>query len=153
MYSFYIDNDDIKIFMNKLLKDDTFNGFELRSCEIKKNIVITMDGRINKDWYDEDVENDYAPWMEIRHYIFDIIKGKRTPNYIKMILSLKKSAAEKIHNNAKACFLNILFEEGKVAVVTGTAQKEFSLDKSVDEAWEDSVKKFFKKMKIVQHRE
>lgn len=153
MYSFYVDGDDIKIFMNKLLKEDFFNSFELRSCEIKKNIFISIDGKLNKGWYNEEPVNDYSSWAETRPYIFEFIKGKKTPENIRLILSLNNSASEKIHTNAKACFLNILFEEGKIAVVTGTAQKEFSLDKSVDEAWEDNVRKFFKKMGIVQNIE
>lgn len=151
MYSFYIDGKDIKVFMNKLLKEDFFNSFELRSCEIKKNIFLTIDGKLNKKWYKDKPANDYSCWAEARPYIFDFIKGKKAPEHIKLILSLNSSALGKIHRNAKACFLNILFEEGKVAIVTGTAQKEFSLDKGVDDAWEDNVKKFFKKMGIIQN--
>lgn len=151
MYSFYIDGEDIKIFMNKLLKEDSFKGFELRSCELKKDIVITIDGRLDKSWYDEEPDRDYISWNDAKKYVFDFIKGKRTPKFMKIILSLNSLAASKIHNNAKACFLNIIFEEGKVAVATGTAQKEFSLDKSVDMAWEDSVKIFFRRLGVVQN--
>lgn len=153
MYSFFIDGEDIKIFMNKLLKENSFSGFDLRSCEIKKDIFISFDGRLNKSFFDEEIEEDYCNWENAKHYIYDSIKGKKQPESIKLILSLNKNALEKIHKNAKACFLNIVFEEGKVAVATGTAQREFSLDKSLDDAWEDSVKRFFNKMNIVQNVE
>lgn len=148
MYSFYIDNDDIKVFMNKLLIDDSFYSFELRSCEVKKDITFSIDGLINKNWYDEEIITDFINWSNVQPYIFNIIKGKKVPSYIKIVLGLNTNAVEKIHSNAKACFLNILFEDGKAGIVTGTAQKEFTLDKSVDAAWEDNVKKFFRKLQI-----
>lgn len=153
MYSFYIDGDDIKVFMNKLLKEDTFNGFELRVCEIKKNVFISVDGRLNKKWYAEEIKREYTTWSEIRPNIFEFIKGKKAPESIKLVLSLNKNAVEKIHNNLRSCFLNINFEGGIITVVTGTDQKEFSLDKSHNDAWEDSVKRFFKKLGIVQKTE
>lgn len=151
MYSFYIDGSDIKIFMNCLLKEETFKGFDLRSCEIKKNVFISIDGKLNKKWYDEEIEKDYISWEKIKPAVFEHIKGKKTPESMKLVLSV--SNPDKIHSNAKACFLNILYEEDKVAVVTGTAQKEFSMDKSLDDVWEDNIKRFFKKMKIVQNIE
>lgn len=151
MYSFYIDGSDVKLFMNKLLRGDDFNSFNMVSCDVVKNVTVTIDGRVTKDWYDEKVENKFEKWENVRGYIFDIIKGKKSPKKIKLVLSLDESIIEKIHKNAKSCSLKIEFADNKVNVLTGVMQKEFSLDKSLDDNWDQSVKKFFKKLEIAQN--
>ncbi|MGN1319105.1 MAG: DUF5721 family protein [Lachnospirales bacterium] len=149
MYSFYIDGKDVKIFMNNLLKSDTFKGFDLILCEIKKDIYISIEGKLNLSWFDEKPENEYIRWENIKPVVYEHIKGKRSPDNMKIILSL--SHPELIHNNAGSCSLTITYKEDKVKVTTGTAPKVFSLDKSIDEAWTENVKKFFKKMGVVQN--
>lgn len=151
MYSFYIDKDDVKTFMNELIKKDTFDKFEVRSCDITTFVTYSIDCRINRSWYEDETTRFFCKWGELRPYIYNIIKGNKKPKSIKIVMALSEKAAAKIHPNGKACFINIVFEEERVAVVTGTAQIEFSLDKSLDFAWEDKVKEFFKKLNITQN--
>ena len=68
---------------------------------------------------------------------------------MKIILSAAPSAAEKIHRNAAALFINITFENGAIGVTTGFSQKVFALDKSLDQAWDEVVEKFFKKHGVI----
>jgi hypothetical protein len=42
----------------------------------------------------------------------------------------------------------MVFENGKITFTTGTAQKNFSMDKSLDEVWENKVKEIFNKLGI-----
>lgn len=151
MYSFYIDGDDIKTFMNELIKGSSFDKFEVRGCDITTFVTYSIDGRLNKSWFEEDTERFFCKWSELKPYVFSIIKGNKKPKSMKIVLALNEKASARVHPNGKACFINIVFEEERVAVVTGTAQIEFSLDKSLDEAWEERVKGFFKKMNIVQN--
>lgn len=151
MYSFYIDGGDIKKFMNIFLKEDIFDKFEVRSCELTTFVTFDIDCRLNKSWFDEDPGRDYCLWKELRPYIYELIKGRKKPKTMKFVMALSAKGAEKIHPNALACFVNIVFEEDKIGVVTGTAQKEFSLDKSLELAWGEKIREFFDKMEITQN--
>jgi len=51
----------------------------------------------------------------------------------------------KAHENAAAMFLNLNFEEGTARFTTAIAQKTFSLDKSIDQVWDQKIVNFFKK--------
>lgn len=151
MYSFYIDGEDIKKFMNIFLKEDKFDKFEVRNCQLTTFVSYDIDCKLNKYWFEEPPEREYCKWCELRPHIFELIKGKRKPKSMKFVISLSQKAAEKIHINAQACFLNIVFEEDKIGVVTGTAQKEFSLDKSLELEWGERVRAFFNKLEITQN--
>ncbi len=151
MYSFYIDGNDIKTFMNELIRGESFDRFQVRGCEITTFVTYSIDGRINRDWYEDDKDRYFCTWKELKPYIHNIIKGSKKPKSMKIVLALSEKAAAKIHPNGKACFINIVFEEEKVAVVTGTAQIEFTLNKELDEAWEERVKGFFEKLGITQN--
>ncbi len=153
MYSFYIDGNDIKKFMNIFLKQESFDKFEVRSCELTTFVTFEIDCKLNKSWYDTEPKRTYCRWSELRPYIFELIKGKRKPKNMKFVIALSPAAAEKMHPNALACFLNIVFEEDKISVVTGTAQKEFSLDKSLELEWGEKIREFFGKLQITQNIE
>lgn len=150
MYSFYIDGNDIKRFMNMLLKEDKFDKFEVRSCTAATFVTFDIDCRLIKEDNDES-GIAYCRWSELRPYIYELIKGKKKPKSIKIVMAFSGKMAEKVHENAQACFLNIVFEEDKVAVVTGTAQKTFSLDKSLENEWGERIKSFFDKLEITQN--
>lgn len=151
MYSFYIDNDDIKKFMHIFLKEDKFDKFEVRSCQLTTFISFDIDCKLNKEWFDNENIGDYCRWKDLKPYIFELIKGKKKPKSMKFVMALSQRGAEKLHPNALACFLNIEFEENKVNVRTGTAQKEFSLDKSLELLWGEKIREFFDKLGILQN--
>lgn len=151
MYSFYIDGDDIKKFMNIFLKENKFDKFEVRSCELTTFVTFDIDCKLNKSWFDTVPERNYCEWKELKPHIFELIKGKKKPKSMKFVMALSTKAAEKIHPNAQACFINIVFEEDKVGVVTGTAQKEFTLDKSLELVWGERIREFFEKLEITQN--
>lgn len=96
----------------------------------------------------EDRESNYAKWEEIKPYVFDIIKGKRKPKLIKIVFSLDKEKMEKLSNNASALYLNLIYEENKAVFTTAISEKEFSLDKSLDNIWGEYIKEFFKENSI-----
>jgi len=130
---------NVKEFMGKLLKEDIFDHFEVRKVEI----VSFMHFEINHIAAKE----DFTTWAVLREYVFNIIKGAEAPTLIKIVFS--KNDAENIHENAAALFLNFHYEAGEAYVTTGTAQKVFAMDKSVDHAWEDWVNAFFSKNKLL----
>ncbi len=156
MYVFYICDTEVKNFMNKILREHYFDNFELRTVEIQSFAKFDIDGKIIKQQQELDEETSqeetsnvfFCKWEKIRPYVFEFVKGKVKPAYMKFVISAPKELLEKISDNAAALFLNFVFEKDKVVCTTGTAQKTFALNKELDLAWEEYVKNFFKEIQI-----
>lgn len=146
MYSFYIKDNETKKFMNLLLKESTFDRFECCACELTTLTQIKIDGRINKDFYEEKPNRYFCLWAELKPIVFFLVKGKKLPKHIKIVLMLSESACQRLHPNGKSCFLNITFKDGRLLFVTGTAQREFSPDRELDTIWDNTVKRLFAKL-------
>ena len=81
--------------------------------------------------------------------ILPIIKTSAKPKLVKIVFSYKAQDAAAIHANAAALFLNMVYENDTVSFTTATAQKEFALDKSLDDSWGEWVRGFFVRKNIV----
>lgn len=148
MYIFYIVKSEIKIFMNKLLKGNEFDSFEVRKIELETISKFSIEGKINKDYLPEDEKREFCTWQELKPYIFQIVKGNKKPKNMKIIFSLSKNIIDQLSDNVSAMFLNVNFEDNKIICTTGTSQKNFSLDNTVDIIWEEYINKFIKQAGI-----
>lgn len=148
MYIFYIVKSEIKIFMNKLLKGNEFDSFEVRKIELETISKFSIEGKINKNYLPEDEKREFCTWQELKPYIFQIVKGNKKPKNMKIIFSLSKNIIDQLSDNASAMFLNVNFEDNKIICTTGTSQKNFSLDNTVDIIWEEYINKFIKQAGI-----
>lgn len=137
-----------KEFMSILLKGTAFDKLLVRTVSLRTNIVYEMDCTLNKEWFtdteQESVIDKYASWAEIRPTVFGLIKGSKLPGYMKIVLSPSSEATLKIHSNAAALFINIIFEDNKLNIITGSSEKSFSLDKAVEHSWDEYAARFFK---------
>ena len=151
MLALTISNDELKNFMGKLLKEETFAAFEVRSAEISMHFNIEIDGLLNKSLLPEDEipRRNYILWEEARPLVFDFIKGKVKPKSIKVVLSLPAEDVERLHKNASAYFINILFENDSIMITTAASEKVFSMDKSVISSFNDYVVEFLSRTGIV----
>lgn len=152
---------DVKNFMNQLLIGDTFDQFPMAEASITTFNNFSIDGMINKDFYDTDTQNIltqnhkvYSTWNEIKSFCFSIIRGKRTPLQFKIIfqftpeqLSLimdsEKSKEIASFSSISSLFLNIQYKNHMLLCTTGISQKVFSLDKSTEQQWDSAVRLFF----------
>ena len=148
MNSFYIDKNDIKPFMAGLFKGSELDKLLLRTFEAKARTTTILDGKLNKSFFEEEPSEDYIVWEDIRELAFSSIKGSKSPNLMKIILSLPSQRLEEFSPNAAALFINILYENGELLISTGSAQKEFSLDRSFEALWADYAVKLLKAMGI-----
>ncbi len=131
--------------MNCLLKQNVFDDFEVREVILHTFNKLHIDGKRNKAFYQEEETqtlSEYLAWSEMRSYLFELIKGKRPPTYLKVILSTTDQNTKAISSDASTFFLNIVYQEEKIQCTTGTAYATFSLDKSPEKAWDDHVTKF-----------
>lgn len=141
---------DIKFFMNKLLKEDTFNLFEVRGVEIYSFTKFEIDGFLEPSLLGAETSSrSYCTWQELKPYVFNIIKGNVKPRSIKIIFSLDTEKSTSLHNNAAALYLNMHFVDETVTFTTGTSQKNFALDKSLDNIWEEYIRNFFKQNNFI----
>ena len=146
MYVFSLDGEDIKKFMNALLRENGFDIFRVHSCEITTFCNFSIDGTVNKDFFEDEAPEGNCPWAVLKPVVFNIIKGKKLPKVFKLVLGVPKDKLPLLHDNLKEAFLNINYENGKINFVTGTLQNEFRLDKQQDEAFENYIRKLFKKL-------
>ena len=150
---------DVKECMGKLLLSETFDPFYFIEGEIVTFSTFTMDGYLKKDFFDEEnaPEREYALWKDMREFCFSIIKGKRTPLSFKFVLGLSDSNIEKLllqqeldckPQDVRGLYINLKYDGQNLQCVTGTAMNLFTMDKSLEQAWDKMIQKFFAQKEI-----
>ena len=140
MLALEMDKDTVKGFMGQLLREELFDEYEVRTVEISAGVRITIDGA---------AEDGFSSWGSLRPMVYAIIKASPKPKLVKIVFSHKASQVGDIHANAAALFLNLVYENDGVNFTTATAQREFALDKSLEITWDEWVREFFSKIRIV----
>ncbi len=155
---------NIKQFMGKLLTTESFDSFLLEEASIATYNTFVIDGHQNRDFYStEEWEDkqirpyDFSMWKQIRPICFSLIKGTHTPSSFKFILHLipdyapsilKKEETQIMPEQIKAFVLTIKYDGTTLTLITGTAFHTFIMDKSVDNLWDNAIKKFLDKWDI-----
>ncbi|MBQ8038572.1 MAG: hypothetical protein IJ274_01625 [Lachnospiraceae bacterium] len=147
-------------FMGKLLKGENFDGFLLKEGFLRTGMEYRFQGRVFPEYFDteeqEKYKEEYTYWGEVKPFVFELVKGKRTPLAFSFTLLLTKNDTTEllarrqvnVGEDSPSLFLQIRFEHGMGRIVTGTARNMFTLDKSLDEAWDEEVKQIMKSMEI-----
>lgn len=150
---------EVKECMSKLLLSEIFDAFLFIEGEIVTFNTFHMDGYLQKDFFDGDSlpAREYSLWKDIREYCFSLIKGKRTPLSFKFVLGLSKSNIEKLiqqqgldfrPEDVRGLYINLKFDGQNLQCITGTAMTLFTMDKSLEQAWDNMVQKFFTQKEI-----
>ena len=153
---------DVKEFMNQLLRSDLFHPFNLWEASIKTSVTYHIDGRLNHDFYNTDEletlpQTDYISWASIKPQIFSMIKGSKTPLSMKIILMLSKSGTNQLltnynlplsEENINGLFLNIHYDRTGLSCTTGVSYRTFTLDKNLETVFEENILSWLKHSKI-----
>ena len=150
---------EVKECMAKLLLSEIFDPFYFIEGEITTFSKFSVDGYLNKDFYEKEdaPERDYALWKDVREYCFSLIKGKRTPLNFKFVLGLSDSNIEKLllqqgldfkPSDVRGLYINLKYDGQKLQCTTGTAMNLFTMDKSLEQAWDKMIQKFFTQKEI-----
>lgn len=154
---------DIKEFMQLLLQSDTFDGYDLVSGEIHTDMLYTLDGHINRDFFSEEEceayslsERTYLPWHLAKAKIFLLIKGKKTPSGMKFVLRLPADVITRMIQQQSSLqagdidgiYLNILFQGQKLNVICGISYKTFTLNKDLEDNISSNFTTLFKSKNI-----
>ena len=144
MLALQLDSTAVKTFMGQILREDIFDQFEVRSIDILAATRINIDGLLEAE-PEEDKKPGFTTWGALRPLVLGIIKASPKPKHVKIVFSYRAGEACEIHANAAALFLNMAYENDAVTFTTGASQREFALDKSLDESWDEWVRGFFAK--------
>lgn len=156
---------DIKNFMSKLLLSQTFDNFLLVEGSITTYNTFRIDGRVHKDFFTEEEiaekqlnDREFSLWKELKPFCLELIKGKKTPLGFKFTFQLSKENTAKLlaasgitaiqPENVSGLLLNIRYDSNGLACITATNLNLFTLDKSLEHAWDDMVKRFLKQQEI-----
>lgn len=155
---------DIRDFMKKLLIADTFDTFLLSEASITTFSTFHIDGTFHPDYLgSEETEispaeqSGYTLWKRIRPFFFELTKGKNTPLNFHIVFRLAPHNVEKLvqqsglslsPSDIAGLFLNIRYDGSSLTCVSGTSLRIFTLDKSLDFAWDSMLEKFFKQKEI-----
>lgn len=158
---------EIKPFMAKLLTSTLFDHYILKELEIQTFTTFHINGKFHEDFFskeelEERGEQRGVAWGELRSIAFSMIKGNKTPLSMKLIFQLPGDKADKLlaslggklkPEEVGGLYLNIRYEKGELRIITGTAIKTFTLDKTLEQEWDASVRSFLKEQGIACEEE
>lgn len=154
---------EVKTFMAKLLANTTFDSFLLREMELMTFTGFTITGQFNEAFFtkeelEERGENRSILWSEVRQIAYSMIKGSKTPLSLKIVFQLPEEPSVQLIDSfggrlrkeeVGGLYLNVRFEKGELRIITGTAIKTFTLDKSLEQEWDKLVRNILKEQGIV----
>lgn len=135
---------DTGILMRTLLTSEDFDNWNLIQAKIQKDITYELEGQQFKEFFEEDVEQ-FIKWKDIKHIVFEIIRGKKLPIYMMLILRENKKYKD---DKEKGRIINMTFKAGEMRLATGMSYKTFTLDKSDENEWDKEVVAFFEGLGI-----
>ncbi|MBQ1206953.1 MAG: hypothetical protein IIX65_00335 [Lachnospiraceae bacterium] len=154
--------EDVKKLTELLFIGDPFDRFLVREAHFVTGITVDLDGTLNGDYYDSDEmtafpDQSYVTWKSMKALCFQIIKGKKLPKRFHIVLKLSgtdispwlmKNGLNEAPETVKGLFLTLRYENQQLTCTSGTALSVFTMDKSLDQAWDRQMMRFFKALEI-----
>lgn len=154
--------EDIKSFTSKLFVGEVFDHFLVKEVSVSTYNTFTIDGTIKNGYYSkEEMEEQgigvYSTWTALKPFSFSMVKGKRLPTSFRIILLMPEDETERFlstknigfpKEQVKGLYVNIRYEDEKLTCITGTSVSVFTMDKTLDEEWDNGFKAFLKQNQI-----
>ena len=154
---------EVKPFMAKLLIQNIFDEFLLSEFTMNTFARFQINGKLNQEYFsNEEIETmgdrTYSKWKEVKPFALSIVKGNKTPLSFHITLMLtKKQIAQVLQTSGvmmspeeiSGLYFHIKYESSTLQIITGTGLKTFTLDKTLEHAWDEQVKDFIKKHEIL----
>ena len=142
-------------YLKELFEKEKYDSFYLYEARVKTKLDYYVNGRLNREYFDTEEQADlpeYVEWKDIKQIVYSYIKGKRLPIGFKIILMFNRENISRLleMNNlpvktedVSALFMNVVYEHESLSVTTGTSLKIFTMDKTLEHVWDDTVKKYY----------
>ena len=151
-----------KKFTSGLFIGELFDKFLLREADIVTFNRFTIDGRVRRGYYtggeqEEGEIGEFSSWRTIKPVCFSLIRGKRLPETFRIVLCLSEEARSRfvqahapgiLPEQAGGLYINIQYENQEMTCVTGTSMNIFTMDRTLEREWDESVKQFLKRSGI-----
>ena len=147
---------DQKDFTGKLFGGETFDKFIVAEAEF----VTAFRTTIHCSGADAE---DQLPvtWAAVRPVAYRLLQGNKLPRRFRVSLRLTDEAAARTaasfgldpDEEPPALFMNVHYERGALRLVTGCSRKTFTLDRTLDESWDEAVKKYLSLRQIMFDQE
>ena len=148
-----------KAFMSALLIQDVFDHFAVSEVNLLSSCRFEIDGHRNGMFYTDEEkqalqETEYMQWAELKPYLYQLIKGSKTPSSFRIVFRLTAANTANVvasvgdgtrPEEVGGLFLNLQYEHEQLMVISGVAMKTFTLSKTVEQAWDGYAEKFLKK--------
>lgn len=148
-----------KACMSHLLLKDTFDAFSFIEGEITTFNKFTIDGFLQKNFFEEALEHTHSHWKDVREFCFSIIRGKRTPLSFKLILSLAPEKFERFliehevtgfnPEDIQGMYMNLVYDGTNLTCITGISLKIFTMDKTLEKAWDAQAQKILLELDLI----
>lgn len=158
---------EVKTFMGMLLTNTLFDELILKEMEIQTFTSFQVSGQFYDNFFsDEELEirgkEKAVLWGELRSIALSIIRGHKSPLMMKIVFQLPSNQSDKLVESlggklrvedVGGLYMNIRFEKNELHIITGTAIKTFTLDKTLDIEWDRWVKSFLSNQGILYEEE
>ncbi len=160
--------EDVRTFTQKLFLGTDFELFLVKEAQVVTFNRFTIDGRIHSGFYSEEEREllgleDFSGWKTLQPICFSLIKGKRLPESFRIDLMASGEMIDVFfqenqvggisREQVRGLYLQIRYEEGKLYCITGTSLTVFTLDKTVEQDWDEYIGRFLKDRGIPAIRE
>ena len=153
---------DIKLMMSGMLSGKLFDKFYLRDGEIQTFAQFTMGGCLNRPYFDDDEweqleGREYPLWAEVRPFAYQLIRGKKLPVQFHFVFQLSRENIrwflEHHHLNTAGnpvggLFMNINYDHQRLICTSGISYQMFTMDKTAERCWDETVEQFFRQNHI-----
>lgn len=153
---------DLKTATAHIFTRPSLDYFLLKEAVVVTSNVFTIDGAVKKDYFSqEELEGLRDPeWMEwklLRPACFSLIKGKKLPLSFQIALALSRDNVDRLIRQNQVSFrpeeigglyLNFRYEKKTLTAISATSLKTFSMDKSLEQLWDDTVKTLLRQLEI-----
>lgn len=152
-----------KAFMQKFLMSEAFSDFLLVEAKVDTFVSFEVDGRIKQDFYTkEELElqeiSEFAAWEAVRPQVVQMVKGKRTPLLMKLMLAYMPRKAEELLKNEeqasdsrtfiKYLLCTVKYENGGITLTGGVSYQGFTMDKSAEKCWDQALCRLADEMEL-----
>lgn len=150
--------EELKNFMTVLLRGTVFDTWEVSEARVETFFELSVNGRLKKDFFEEETAGrEFIYWGEVKDIFFQTVRGKRLPGLLRIVLAadgkwtgkiLAECGKEKEEAGA-VLYLNIRYTANGCQLVSGVSHPGFTMDKTLDAAWDKVLLDYLKENGIV----
>ena len=153
---------DVKGCMARMLGGAAFDHFTLSEATIMTRVSYVIDGHLCRE---EDVASEkeaFTRYGEVRPLCFDMIKGKRAPEYFKFVFHLPREEMKELVEGSESAVsvedvvslnFTLRFQENNLTLLTGNSLRIFTQDQTLHSVWDSYVEHFLEETGIRYERQ